>query len=83
MNSTKESHAAKDGYATTGGGHPDIASPGSLPHSNVNVGETERIASAIGGAVLVVPGCATVRWPVRCSHLPAAASFIAQCPGDA
>ncbi|HEY5313808.1 MAG TPA: DUF2892 domain-containing protein [Pirellulales bacterium] len=50
MNSKTE----RDGMS--GGMHPDIAAPGSLPPPNVNVGELERAASAVVGAALVAAG---------------------------
>lgn len=37
-------------------GAADIASPGSLPHSGVNVNETERAISAAAGAAFVLAG---------------------------
>lgn len=41
---------------TTGGIHPDITAPGSLPHPQVNIGNAERIASGAIGAALVAAG---------------------------
>jgi hypothetical protein len=56
MSSTTKDHAAKHGHRTHADGRVHRASTGNALQSQANVGELERIASAVGGAVLVAAG---------------------------